>query len=356
MNQKIIFVVIFNLMFNYGFSQILSKDTTWIWGIDNDTYYYLDTCVESQVPILKSSFDNIGENYGFIYFEKFGLKHYVGNTNVYQDTFLVSDGTTSCFYKNGNLGRILKYDKGVKFEEIFYDETGKLESKLIIDTIQKRWVRHNYNNGIIFNSEKFIEEDSIIHREWYPNNNLRLTKGEIKETLDLTKNDFVEIEFNLGVRFVATDVELFFDEGIIVKIDAIQVTSGDTIEVNTGKDLQINLKIIHDKETIFNKKEFILRRNFDEIRIPIKIKGYHIDYAKIEQDYKFTIEQSTTNKIFIDQIGTETSIGLTGNNIEDGINVGFQACQINLENLPKGEYNINIGSCHTSGNIQFEIK
>ncbi len=357
--KKIIGILFILSLSIEGYSQLITKDTTWLWGINEDNYFRLDTCIEEMSYFLNSEFNNLRESpYEYVKFERYGLDHSMWSTSIEitQDTFLVEHGITSCYYRNGNLGRFTTYNKGVRLQEISYDKVGRLKSETRLDTIQKLWIENNYDKGLLVNTKHYLKTDSCIQVNWYPNNNLRTSHGEIMGNLDLTKDSIVREQIKLSARFLNTKVSLFFDDGVKVRIDDLELKSGDTIEVKLKTDTTLDLEILHDKQAIVNRKNLVLRRKFDEINIPIKIKGCHIDYSKVEQDYKFIINQNKNSKILIDQIGTSTSIGFSGTNIEEGINVGFQACKINLANLPKGDYNINIGSCHTSGNIQVEIK
>jgi hypothetical protein len=355
---RIICVASMILVFTTSEGQIISIDTTWI-SVSNEGFEVnLDTCTYEMANYPKSEFKDLEGFYGTVRFKKYGMNHYLGNNDISQDTFLIPDGKTLCYYENGRLGAEIIYQKGIILEELNYNTEGEIVSRITLDTVSGIQTENYYKDNVLQEKREYVRNDSVFRTEWYPEYNVNTSKGKIKAYFDLTKENVYNEKLILSARDSSTEIKLLFRKGLSVKIGKQALNSGDTIQLVVDSLVTLDLEITHDGQTLINQNTLEILDDSEKIVIPIQLKGAHINFSSLDSSELILINSQKTNRILIDHIGTETLVGVytDGNELKESRNVWYQPSIIDITSFPKGRYSISIGSCHVSGEIPMEIK
>jgi antitoxin component YwqK of YwqJK toxin-antitoxin module len=288
--------------------QIILIDTTWSSGFNEELNVNLDTCTWEMVSYPTSEFKDLESSYGTVRIKKYGMYHYLWNNDISEDTFLIPDGKTLCYYENGRLGAEIIYQKGIILEELNYNTEGKVISSITLDTVSGIRTENYYKNNVLQEKREYVRNDSIFRTEWYPENNVKISKGKIEAYFDLSKENIYEEKLTLSARDSSTEIRLLFEEGILVKIGRQELDSGEYIILTVDSSVILNLEIAHDGQTLINQNTLKILDGSEKIVIPIQSKGAHISYSTLDSSESIVVNSQITNRILIDHIGTETSV------------------------------------------------
>ena len=133
------------------------------------------------------------------------------------------------------------------------------------------------------------------------------------------------------------------------------LSSGITINLKKDTPVVLEIRLAHDGQNFMNFDTLQIIGNDSEINIPISLTGSHVSYQKLNEGTPIHISRIKDRKIIIAQIGTETSISFRGKKINSDLNVSYRGSYIDISDIPNGDFNLLIGSCHISGTLPVTI-